>query len=163
MAQIRVCPVCMRSLAMDEEHPEHQIVTLRILKEGGRYKVEASDRICRGSGHEYIVSTVENVLNKGFRVPETRVWVTEQLQAWKNYANMSSEAVKAEAERAKARVRESIERIRKWAEQRKNDAGAQRWAQKKIAELTAELESIDARTERVLKAIENSRRMLYGE
>jgi len=163
VAEIRVCPVCLRALAMDEEHPEHSVVTLYVFKEGARYFVRADGRICPGSGHEYIVSAVQGALNRGFKVSELRGWVTEQLQTWKKYAEMDPEQIKAGAEKSKAKVRESIERVKRWAAQRANDAGAQRWAERKIRELESEIERIDRDLERALKAIDNSRRMLYGE
>jgi hypothetical protein len=163
VATIRVCPVCLRALAMDEEHPEHSVVTLRVFKVSEAYRVRADGRICRGPSHEFVVETVQRTLNRGFKVPELRNWITEQLQTWKKYAEMDPETAKAEAERAKARVRESIERIKRWAAQRANDAGAQRWAERKIAELEGEIVRIDRDLERALMAVSNSRRMLYGE
>jgi hypothetical protein len=163
VAEIRVCVVCMRALEMDEQHLGHEVVVLRVFKEGGKYAVEANGRIVRGPGHEFIVETVQRTLNHGFKVPEVRVWITDQLQTWKKYAEMDADEIKAKADEAKKKVEESIERIRRWAAQRSNDAGAQRWAQKKIAELQAELERIDRDLERTLKAIQNSKRMLYGE
>jgi hypothetical protein len=163
VATIRVCPVCCRCLAMDEEHTEHQVVAFHIVKENGRYVVRADGRICRGPGHEFIVEAVERALNHGFKVPEMRAWITEQLQSWRKFAEMDPKKVRADAEKAKEKVKQSIERIKRWAAQRANDAGAQRWAERKIRELESEIERIDRETERVLKAINNSRRMLYGE
>jgi hypothetical protein len=163
VAEIRVCLVCLRSLKVDEEHAEHQVVALHIVKESGRYVVRADGRICRGPGHEFIVETVQRTLNHGFKVPEVRAWITEQLQSWKKYAEMDPEKVRADAEKAKEKVKQSIERVKRWIAQRASDPGAQRWAQRKIAELEGEIGRIDRETERVLKAIANSKRMLYGE
>ena len=163
VAEIRICSTCLRSLAMDEEHPGHEAVVLRVFKEGEKYTVKANGRIVRGPGHEFIVGAVQNGLNHGFKVPELRKWITEQLQSWRKFAEMDPEKVRAEAEKSKAKVRESIERVKKWAAQRANDLGAQRWAERKIKELEGEVERIDREAERVVKAIANARRMLYGE
>jgi len=153
--------VCMRALGVTEEHP-HEVVALRVFKEGGKYRVEANGRICPGPGHELVVRTVERLLNEGFKVPELRSWITEQLQSWKRFAEADPERLRADAEKSKAKVRESIERIRRWAEQRRNDSGAQRWVQKKVSELEEEEKRIDRDLERALKAIADARKMLYG-
>jgi hypothetical protein len=163
VAEIRVCPICLRALAMDEQHPEHEVAVLEIYKEGEEYTVRAKGRICAGPGHEFIVNAVRDCLNGGFKILTVRQWVTQQLQSWKWWSDLDFEVMKADAERRKAKIRESIERIRRWAAQRQNDPGAQRWAEKKIKELESELERIDRDLERTLRAIADARRMLYGE
>jgi hypothetical protein len=157
--ELRVCPTC---LALVKEGHEHETVTITVDYE--TKTVKATGRIAKGEAHEFLLSVIEeHAFKKKTPAIYIRNWVEGQLETWRSLLNVDLEKERAKVEKSREEFNRSVERINAWVQRQPDKASAQRWAEKKISQLKANLESIERDFERLVKAVERTIRMLGVE